>query len=236
MISVVACTNRREWINSIIVNFHKQTLKEKELILVLHADAMDETVEAEGLKILRIPGSASLGECLNRGCELAEYETIAKMDDDDYYGPDFLMEALEGLRRTGADMVGKSSFYIHFKKNLEVRLYNPGRERRWIIGDDDAYKSSYFLSGASMVFKKKMLEKVKFPAVSIGEDSCFQRLCLENGFRFYSLTKEHYAYIRHPEEGHHHSDVSESVLRRRSRFAARAFSIDEFFCKNKKWQ
>lgn len=230
MISVVACTNRQAFVPNIIENFRRQTLLEKELIIIVNSSTIQ--VNIEGIKILHFPNEVSLGACLNEGIRLTNYEYVTKMDDDDYYGPDYLKEAYQALVQKGADVVGKSSFYIYFKKNQELRLYNPDRENRWIV-NNGPYKSSYFFSGATLAFRKSFLGKVSFPDINVGEDSGFQRLCFENGLKMYSLSKEHYTYMRYNDPRHHHSDAREQFLRRRSRFIAKIASVENFF-KDKK--
>jgi glycosyltransferase involved in cell wall biosynthesis len=226
VISVVAVTNRVEFIPRIIENFERQTLKEKELILIVQGAVAEHA--------LCVPPEVSLGECLNHGLERACYPFVAKMDDDDYYGPDYLAEAYTALMETGADLVGKSSFYIYFEGSREVCLYNPGFERRWITsgaGGPNQYRTTYFMSGATLVFRKDI--GISFPHLNKGEDSSFQRLCYENGAKMYSLSIEHYAYIRYDGSGHHHSDVSDNQLRRRSKLIGRAESVEGFFQKIK---
>lgn len=225
MITVIACTNRKDFVQSIIDNFQKQTLVEKELILILHS--LNINIDSKEHTVLHLPGEMSLGECLNQGVKHAKFQYIAKMDDDDYYGPDYLKEAYDTLTQTNADLVGKSSFYIYFKNNQELRLYNPNFEKKW-IANNGPYQSSFFLSGATMVFRKCIFSRVRFPDVNIGEDSGFQKLCYENGMKIYALSKDHYAYLRYPDSLHHHSDVKEPLLKRRSRFIANVPSIEAF--------
>ncbi|PGY09716.1 glycosyltransferase [Bacillus sp. AFS031507] len=225
MISVVACTNRQAYLPKIFENFHRQTLVKKELIIIVNSTVME--VDSVGYQILKIPEEVSLGACLNKGVRLAKYDFVTKMDDDDYYGPEYLKEVYEALVQTDADVVGKSSFYIYFKKNNELRLYNPNRENRWVV-NNGPYKSAYFLSGATLAFKKKILDKVSFPNVDVGEDSGFQRLCFESGLKMYSLSKEHYTYLRYTDPLHHHSDARESLLRRESRFIVHTASIEKY--------
>ena len=224
----MACTNRKEFVGNIIDNFKKQTLKDKELILIVNSSFIN--VDLPEFTVLHYPEEVSLGECLNRGVRLAKYEYISKMDDDDYYGADYLKEVFDAFVHTNADIVGKSSFYLYFKRNNELRLYNPNRENRWIV-NNGSYKSSYFLSGATLAFKKIIIEEICFPDVNVGEDSGFQCLCYDKGLKIYSLTKAHYAYLRYNHPQHHHSDASEEVLRRRSKFVATTKSLEDFLGK-----
>lgn len=225
MISVVACTNRQGFVPNIIENFQRQSLIEKELIIIVNSSTMK--IDIAGYKIRQFPDEVSLGECLNKGISLANYDYVTKMDDDDYYGTDYLKEAFEALVQNNADVVGKSSFYIYFEKSHELRLYNPYRENQWIV-NNGPFKSSYFLSGATLAFKKRILNHVNFPDVNVGEDSGFQLRCYESGLKMYSLSKEHYAYLRYNDPQHHHSDAKDQLLRRRSRFIVNSPSIEKY--------
>ena len=225
MITVIACTNRQAFLPKIIENFQRQTLVEKELIILVNSTSMK--VDSVGYPFIQIPEEVSLGACLNQGIRLAKYDFVTKMDDDDYYGPNYLKEVYEALVQTDADVVGKRSFYIYFKSNEELRLYNPNHENQWIV-NNGTFTSSDFLSGATLAFKKKILDRVSFPNVNIGEDSGFQRLCYEKGMKVYSLSKEHYAYLRYDDPQHHHSDALESLLRKRSRFKVNTSTLEKY--------
>ncbi|MDR7240811.1 glycosyltransferase family 2 protein [Neobacillus drentensis] len=225
MISVVVCTNRQGFVSKIIENFQRQTLMEKELIIVANSTIME--LKGVGYPILQFPEEISLGACLNKGVRLAKYDFVTKMDDDDYYGPNYLKEVYESLVQTDADVVGKSSFYIYFQKNEELRLYNPHRENQWIV-NNGPYKSSYFLSGATLAFKKKIFKQVSFPKVNVGEDSGFQRLCYDCGLKMFSISQDHYAYLRYNDRQHHHSDAREPLLKRRSRFIVNTALIEKY--------
>lgn len=236
MISVIACTKREGFIKNIIDNFQRQSLIDKELILIVHSSSMD----LDGIKrlldenkvnatLLQFSEAMSLGECLNKGVELASYDYVAKMDDDDYYGEKYLNEAFDAIVVTQSDVVGKGTFYIYFEKSQEVCLYNPYHENYWIINNGkNRYSSSYFLSGASMVIRKEIFDKVSFPSINLGEDGSFQRLCFENKLKMYSLTKNHYVYIRYDDPAHHTSDAKDRMLRWRSRFITKTDSLENF--------
>ncbi len=234
MISVIACSNREEYIHKIIANFKAQLLPKKELLLVLNRRMDTERIDrllndAEiDFQLLEFPEEITLGECLNKGVIRAKYHFVAKMDDDDYYGPYYLLESHKALVQTNAELVGKASFFIFFKEGRELRLYNPnweGREIRGINGSQ--YKASYFLSGATMVFKKDILDKVTFPNVNRGEDSIFQRSCFEKKFKILSLSKNHYAYIRYNTPGHHTSNAKADLLKKKSLLISKTNSYRE---------
>lgn len=205
------------------MNFQKQTIMNKELVIVLHSLKIDSIKVRAVLEKAKVPFSLlqcseaiSLGECINKGVQLAKYDYIAKMDDDDYYGANYLNEAVEALTHTNAMMVGKATFYIYFNQKQELRLFNPYWENSWI-----KMNSSCFLSGATLTFKKELFNTVSFPAINQGEDTGFQKLCLENGVKILSLSKNDYAYLRYSIPHHHSSDATDYLLKSRSLFVSR---------------
>ena len=54
----------------------------------------------------------TLGECLNRCVEASTGAVLTRMDGEDYYAPNYLVDLLHALTYSGADVVGKQSHYI----------------------------------------------------------------------------------------------------------------------------
>ncbi|WP_167815148.1 glycosyltransferase [Sporolactobacillus shoreae] len=236
MISVVVSTHRPQFIDTIIENFSRQTLVEKELILILNTWDIDllrirKKLAIRGVRadIFLLPPHISLGECLNQGVKRASYSTIAKFDDDDYYGKYYLEEAQHVLSETGAEVIGKRSFFIYFKNTNELRLYHPGYENIWIPNHGmAAYKNTYFFSGATLVTKKSIAETFPFPNTNIGEDSWFQKNCFLNGIRMYAASRKNYAYLRYPSRYHHTSNSSDSLLKKNSDWVANTLALSHY--------
>ena len=59
------------------------------------ADA--SAVDASGGRLVRMPGGATIGDKLNRGMEEARGAWCQKMDDDDWYGPNFLEQMMAAV-------------------------------------------------------------------------------------------------------------------------------------------
>jgi glycosyltransferase involved in cell wall biosynthesis len=221
MISVIACTNRSSFLPNIIENFNRQTFTDRELIFILNTTTIESEFAANELslhqikhKILQFPEEVTLGECLNHGIQHATYPVIAKFDDDDYYGPNYLSEAATVLQETDASVIGKSTFYIYFDHTKELRLYHPDHENLWIsnIGNNHFQ----YLHGASLIIKKDIVKKIPFPHVNIGEDTIFQKQCFQMKIPMFSTSKLHFAYKRFLTPNHHTSDIKEQLLIRKS--------------------
>ncbi|MCA0970450.1 glycosyltransferase [Halobacillus litoralis] len=223
MISVVVCTKRPHLALDVIKRFKNQSIIEKELILILHTDGqlpnVQDALREYEYKLFNMNRSFSLGECLNFGIRQAKYPVVTKMDDDDYYGGSYLEESYYTLINQEADIVGKASFYIYFLERKELRHYNPVQQNRWVTRQgNQRYTARHFLSGATLTFRKNIIDVIPFSSLSQGEDSEFQMNCYYSGMKIYSSSAKNYVYKRYPERGHHTSDSLDSALRRRSRF------------------
>ncbi|WP_222928576.1 glycosyltransferase [Oceanobacillus piezotolerans] len=216
MITVITCTNRKGFLDNIMHNFVSQRFQDKELIIIINKDVIDSRIyeeknsELENVKVYKLNETQTLGECLNFAAEKAKYDYIAKFDDDDYYGPFYLVEAFKELTITNSPVIGKCSIYIYFHNEKLLGIYNNRLENRY-LGKGE------FLMGSTFVLKKEILKKVKFPHVNLGEDVKFQQLCKDQGIPLYSTSKMNYVYIRYNTPNHHTSDSTNNRLLRKCR-------------------
>lgn len=198
MVSVVTCTIRDYLIDNVFQNYDSQTLVEKELIVVLNKDNMNIELWHEKAKdygnvsIYQIEEGATLGDCLNFAIEKSKYKYIAKFDDDDFYGPNYLKDAVEGFKN-GKDIaiVGKNAYFTYLEEDKKL-LYMD------FIENDYVDK----VAGATLVFKKELWEEIKFKKENTGEDYLFIKDCLELGHKVYSGHRYNFAVIRRQEKYH----------------------------------
>src|SRR5690625_907062 len=96
MITVITCTNRSAMMENIFYNYSIQTMKNKELIIILNNDDMDIDVwknkakEYPSVFIYQMPARMMVSDCKNYAIQKAKYNHIAKFDDDDYYATSYL--------------------------------------------------------------------------------------------------------------------------------------------------
>jgi glycosyltransferase involved in cell wall biosynthesis len=188
---------REDFIDNVFKNYHQQTWKDKELIIILNKDSMDidkwimKAKNYRNIRVYQLHEKATLGDCLNFGILKANYDNIAKFDDDDYYGPNYLASAMQALKNKKVSIVGKSSYYIYFKNKKALVL---------VSGIENDITDT--VAGASLVFRKEVWDTVQFEKVNRAEDYFFIDQCKENGFNVYSLDHYDFAVIRHTTENH----------------------------------
>lgn len=191
-VSIVTSTNKLRFMNNIFFNFDNQKWLQKELILILNNDLLNLTEwkkyaeKYNNVSLYQLPEHKSLGACLNLGVKKAKYDFIAKFDDDDYYGPLYLWEELQAFRETGADLVGKRSYFMYMPVRKLLLLRFPSHENCW----------TRLVHGATILAKREVFEAVSFVDRPVGTDLQFFLDCRKKRFRFYSTSRFNYTYFR----------------------------------------
>ena len=197
MVTIITCTNRDEFMDNVFKNYEQQTWQDKELIIILNKDSMDidkwgkKAMSYPNVRVYQLHEKATLGDCLNYGVMRANYEIIAKFDDDDYYGPNYLTGAMESFRNPDVKIAGKNSYYIYFNNKKTLMFVR-----------DVENSFTYTVAGATLIFRKEVFYQVRFEKVNRAEDYLFIKECKKKGYRIYSLDRHDFAIIRHNTENH----------------------------------
>lgn len=163
---------------------------EIEPIIVAAFDPVDlETgpeLERLGAIVFQERPGETLGECLNRGAAASSGEFIAKIDDDDIYGPHYFGDLLIAMNHSRADIVGKHSHYQYFETGDTTVLRYPDCEHRFTT----------FVCGSTLLVRRHVYDTVQFPRQRVGEDTEFLRRAIAGGMRLYSADRFNYVSRR----------------------------------------
>ncbi|WP_066070031.1 glycosyltransferase [Neobacillus soli] len=227
MVSIITCTIREECIDNVFKNFQQQTWKDKELIIILNKDSMDidrwirKAETYRNIQVYQLPEKATLGDCLNFGVMKSNDAFIAKFDDDDYYGPDYITNGMDAFKDKNISIVGKSSYYIYFK-NKRALIHVRGTKNS--ITDT--------VAGATLMFRKEVFHNVRFKKVNRAEDYYFIEQSKKAGFQIYSTDHHHFAVIRQEPEKHTWK-ISDENLMEWGRVVAYTDDFQSFVSKKK---
>jgi hypothetical protein len=159
-----------------------------QVVVGLHGSGFDETElrsAAEGapagrkVEILTFPEEMTLGECLNRAADATGASILAKIDDDDIYGPRYLDEAVDVLQVSRADLVGKATFGILLEESDELFLHRYGAENSEVA----------YVPGASFVMPRRTWEDIPFAHRRSRVDSTFVRGLRSQGGTIWSSSQ-----------------------------------------------
>lgn len=190
-VSIITPTNKTIYQENIFNNFLRQNYQDKELIIVLNNNSLDLDEwnkygqQLENLQIYKLDESVSQGECLNYAVNHSHGHFIAKFDDDDYYGPNYLVDLIECFSYTDAAVVGKASQFIYFK----------GLEKLMVFNTTMGYHY-YPVWGGTQVIKRQVFERVCFENINLAEDVCFNTKCMELGIKQYVADPFNYLRFR----------------------------------------
>ncbi|CAM3502614.1 glycosyltransferase [Paenibacillus lupini] len=211
-VTIITATMRPQLINQLFQNYSRQDWENKELIIILNKDKagigqyLNKAKSIPNVRVFRMPESAKLGACLNYAASLAKYDYIAKFDDDDYYGPNYIPEAMAMFQTSKADIVGK----------LEIYYFFPHRSTLMLRKKNTAYYSTCRkVAGATIMFHKRVLEKVSFNTeVRQGSDVRFIKGALEQKFRVYTTSPYNFTALRRADRSSHTWKITDNQLLR----------------------
>lgn len=188
-LAVVCVTNRPERMGDVVANVMRQTSRPEILAVVVNRDEPEMSAVEEHLTEVRDagidvqlstrPSATSLGFCLNVAMAATDARFIAKFDDDDRYGPNYLSDALRAHSYAGAGIVGKHTWYAHLEETDETVLRFPGH--------DFIYTST--LAGATLVIDRKLAGGLWFRNVSVGEDRGLITDCNRRGISTFAADR-----------------------------------------------
>jgi glycosyltransferase involved in cell wall biosynthesis len=172
-VSVLVSTLRSDDLTALLKQIYTQSLPSFELILGLHT--IDLVSEHKALiaklkkrnvttVVKKFDSSFNLGSILTTLAKNSTGEFIAKMDDDDYYGPEHLRDLVDGAVATDADVVGRAMNYVYLEPlQLTVRRFAPHGTQAvelwsdWVCGGtilarrDKAEAAGWFGAGSTAV-------------------------------------------------------------------------------------
>lgn len=192
-VSIIASTNKPKYIDNLFDNYNRQNYKNKELIIILNNNKIDieacskEAEKYKDVRVFQIDEKKDLSDCINFGVTQSSSDLIAKFDDDDYYGPNYLNEAVEAIVKSKAGVVGKAKYYAYFENIERLGLRNGGPENSF----------TNYIHGPTLLMRREIISKYKFKNMGHGADQVFLKDCIKDGIKIYCTSKKNFIYIRH---------------------------------------
>lgn len=163
-VSMITPSYRREMLSRCIETFDRQTYPNKEMILILNGIELPSTDEAteiksrRDLRIATVPEELFAGACLNQGHLLAQGDYCFRIDDDDYYGPNYILDMMLHARSIDVDFFGKPlSIYYYFVDEDSIFLSQTVTKQCTILSAEDIVAGRRFsgntVSGKTSFFR-----------------------------------------------------------------------------------
>ncbi|WP_022868496.1 glycosyltransferase family protein [Schaalia vaccimaxillae] len=162
-------TNRPHQLSHVLGQMAQQKDVDLQVVILTHGfepeKAIVDASKDSGMEINWVVGDSgwTLGQCYNRIIECSDGDVIAKIDDDDLYGQNYLFDQIAALKYSNAELVGKGAHYLHLADQNALCLRFPTLEFSW----------ASFVAGPTFVGWKSTFEEIPFRSRTTGEDSQF---------------------------------------------------------------
>lgn len=200
-VSVLLVTNRLGLLPAALLQVAAQGYPQFEVLVGLHgipkaeaAAALAAELELLGdrVRLVEFDASEHLGAVYGSLTTQAAGLYLAKFDDDDYYGPNHLWDALMSLRYSGAGLFGRTPTMTWLNSTGEL-LLRP-------FGAEETYNK--YIIGATMVIEKAALNEVGGwrPSPWAVDKALIDRFATSGGGT-YRAGQLGWVYVRH-DQGH----------------------------------
>lgn len=176
------------------------SVPESEIIFVKHSSEFkDDLIEREfhgmsNLNIFSIGEKEFLSDGLNAGIKASRGNFIAKIDDDDIYGKNYLLDALDIFSENGGvSLVGKNTFFSYVESYDTLYLRFPGR----------ANKITSHVHGGTFVWSSEKTRDILFRRIPSGADSFFVKDCILKGLSVFSGSEYNFVHVRYIDKSKH---------------------------------
>lgn len=164
LVSMVTPTYRKDNIESVINICARQSYPHKEHIILTNGFRIppEEQISSEDYSItyISVPEESFAGACLNLGFQIAKGEYVCRIDDDDPYGENYIIDAILNNRALDVSLWGKPFKYIYTdRKEILVRA---ATAKPHCIGDMKQLSNPQCISGNSFSGKKKFFSSHRF--------------------------------------------------------------------------
>jgi hypothetical protein len=194
LVTGVLLSNREDHIASAIEGFGRQTYTNLELVVGCHGfpavvieEALARLPDNLSVTVHEFSSKHSLGRCLNTAIETSSGAILAKIDDDDHYGPAYIEDSVQAMFYSGSPLVGKRAAHTYLESDDRTYLRRPDIVERFFDG---------FPIGATLVFERGLWEQVGFPDRTVGEDSALTAAAKRMGIEPYSSSQWEFVYRR----------------------------------------
>ena len=190
-------------LNTVLANFSRQNIRDKELILGTHGfnvapeelrQACDITNTDPGsVKLVELSDNWVLGECLNEVISHCEGDLFIRYDDDEFYAPNYARDALLALEYSSAELVGKRAFYLYSEQYHATGLIGPELECRYVD----------HVMGGTFCGRREVFKEFSFQPVPSREDALFLIELARAGGKIYSSDRFNFSMNRKADVSRH---------------------------------
>jgi glycosyltransferase involved in cell wall biosynthesis len=227
-VSLVTGTRREHLLSKSMAQFFGQTYPEKELVLIFNGEAaavenLRKThARDKQIQIDVLPGDTGVGTVLNLGIHKARGQYFFRMDDDDIYGSNYVLDTMLYLRCVNAEVFGKKACFFFFEDTSELYLRNRAVPAIKTFPARMLQKNqAHLISGCGFAGSVRFLKKYRFPdLIHASVDSALVELISEQKPDARCLLTDSLNLVvsRQPDTSGHTWRIAPDIITKRGQF------------------
>lgn len=212
---IVPVFNIEKYIQKCVKSLAEQSYKNIEIILVDDGSPdnsgaiCDElTKKYCNVTVIHKP-NGGVSSARNTGVEHAKGEYLCFVDGDDYVTPNYIKDMTDIALDTDVDIVTSNQYKI-WPDGKKIELFS----NKFAMGQykiksgidtlsDMLYGKTCYATCCCKLYKKSIFSDIRFPSLSMGEDSFTMYHCFLKAKNVAHLRKPNYYYLQHPESAMH---------------------------------
>ncbi len=235
MATLLSPTNRPDHIGQILGTYEKQTVPNKELIIIYNGpnsrlNEVQQTVlktHLEGVRLLTQPAELYAGASLNNGAQNARGQYCFRIDDDDYYSEHYIADMMLHFQAIDVDIFGKPPCHLYFEDDEELYSRNSPAPQLCKFPATVLHSGDVWLGGNSIAGKTDIFRRFGYPDTVFGSaDTSFLFEISRHDLQFYSVDQNNLVASRR-EEGSHTWKSDNETLKQRGNLLA-GVTIDDY--------
>lgn len=224
--SIIVTSKRPEFLRHAAQQVRHQTCTDREIIFVKHSagfrdEDISEAFQGEkDLKIYAIASDQVLADGLNLAMKQASGDIFAKFDDDDYYGQNYLGDALLAFDYAPeAALVGKQAFFAYVQSADQTVHRFPGK----------SYKFTSRVHGGTFVWDRRKTEGVSFTRTVQGTDTLFLKSLAVHNLQVFSSDPFNFVHVRYSDNASHTWKIEDTEFLTKASPIGRGLLLDQVY-------
>ena len=219
LVSLITPTKRPDMIPDALANYQSQKYPNKEWVIVLNSSE-DNILEIKDLcqkypdiSYIQIHEERNIGTCLNLGIQKSLGEFWFKMDDDDFYGPNYVLDMMLEICAVDADIFGKPTGFIYLEEMNELLMRHRALESQYVFGGENVPH----MCGANIAGKRAVISTIQFAEdMRACVDTDFLRSCKAAELKIYLSNIHGFAAMRSKDKTKHTWRADDDFLIKKS--------------------
>lgn len=179
LVTVFVPTFRVHRLDDCIANYDAQAYPAKELVISLHGDLAELPRSGrEDVRYVGVPEEETVGTVMNIALVAGRGEYAIKMDDDDFYGPDYVGDMMLATRAVDIALFGKPPWFLYLQDDDKTYLRRVAAGKENCVATTQQLVSDDFrISGATHSGRRDFLLQAGFCGLNrfAGDTALYER-------------------------------------------------------------